>query len=41
MSGDYSAAQDDMVKQFLANLEKFVGGEYLINVVNKELGFVS
>lgn len=40
MSGDYAAAQEDMVKQFLANLEKFVADEALMNVVDKELGFV-
>ncbi len=40
MSGDYSTAEHDMVKQFLANLETFVAGEALANVVDKELGFV-
>lgn len=40
MSGDYSLAEHDMVQQFLANLEKFLAGEELTNVVNKDLGFV-
>ena len=41
MSGDYSACYEDMVDQFLANLENFVAGSDLTNVVDKELGFVS
>lgn len=40
MSGDYATAEHDMAQQFLANLEKFVAGESLTNVVNKDLGFV-
>jgi phosphoglycerate dehydrogenase-like enzyme len=40
MSGDYKSAPEDMIAQFLENLERFVRGEQLVNVVNKELGFV-
>lgn len=40
MSGDYAASKIDLVKQFLENLERFILGQDLINVVNKELGFV-
>ncbi|MGI9407532.1 MAG: D-2-hydroxyacid dehydrogenase, partial [Hyphomicrobiaceae bacterium] len=40
MSGDYAASQRDMVIQFLDNLERFMAGKDLVNVVNKNLGFV-
>lgn len=40
MSGDYSTSQQDMVRQFMHNLENFVAGKDLANVVNKKLGFV-
>jgi phosphoglycerate dehydrogenase-like enzyme len=40
MSGDYKSAPRDMVAQFLENLERFIAGELLANVVNKKLGFV-
>ena len=40
MSGDYKAAPQDMVAQFLENLDRFVRGEQPDNVVNKDLGFV-
>jgi phosphoglycerate dehydrogenase-like enzyme len=40
MSGDYNASQADMVAQFLANLDRFIAGKPLANVVDKQLGFV-
>ena len=40
MSGDYSKSLEDLVKQFLENLERYVAGERLENIVQKELGFV-
>lgn len=40
MSGDYDEWKPDMVQDFLANLERFLAGEPLANVVDKRLGFV-
>ena len=40
MSGDYASSQADMAAQFLANLDRFIAGQPLANVVDKQLGFV-
>lgn len=40
MSGDYRSSQADMAAQFLENLDRFVAGQQLLNLVDKQLGFV-
>ena len=40
MSGDYIDYQADMAAQFIANWKRFVSGEPLANLVDKQLGFV-
>ena len=40
ISGDFIGHQEAMVDQFLDNLERFVGGRPLTNVVDKEAGYV-
>ena len=40
MSGDYIEYQADMAAQFIANWKRFVAGEPLANLVDKQLGFV-
>ena len=40
MSGDYEEFERDMVMMFKNNLEKYLAGQPLTNVVDKKLGFV-
>ena len=40
ISGDYIGHKEDMVTQFLDNLERYVNGQPLENVVDKEAGYV-
>ena len=40
MSGDYVGFEDDMVELFKNNLDKYLSGEPLMNIVDKQLGFV-
>ena len=40
MSGDYVGHRQFMVRQFLDNLERYGRGEKLVNVVDKEAGYV-
>lgn len=41
ISGDYSGFQEDMVQQFLDNLDRYQASEPMINIVDKQLGFVA
>lgn len=41
MSGDYSTHLQDLVEQFVGNLQRYVKGETLFNIVDKKLGFVT
>ena len=40
ISGDYIGFESEMVRRFKRNLDRYLDGEVLINVVDKELGFV-
>ncbi len=40
MSGDYQGYVADVVNQFKDNLEKYMAGQPLLNIVDKSLGFV-
>ena len=40
MSGDYAGYHADMAQQFYDNLENYIAGESLFNVVDKKAGFV-
>jgi phosphoglycerate dehydrogenase-like enzyme len=40
MSGDVVGWRDTLARQFVANAERWLAGEDLINVVDKELGYV-
>lgn len=40
VSGDYIGHREAMVDQFLENLDRYVSGEPLLNVVNKAAGYV-
>jgi phosphoglycerate dehydrogenase-like enzyme len=40
ISGDYAGFQEDMVALFKSNLEKYMSGKPMVNVVDKQLGFV-
>jgi len=40
MSGDVVGWQDELADQFAANLARWVGGEPLVNVVDKSSGYV-
>ena len=40
MSGDYAEFEDTMADQFMDNWARYLAGEPLLNVVDKELGFV-
>ena len=41
MSGDYSTHYEDLVKQFVENMRRYVEGETLLNIVDKKLGFIT
>ncbi|MEM7207524.1 MAG: D-2-hydroxyacid dehydrogenase [Pseudomonadota bacterium] len=41
ISGDYTEFEADMLTQFLDNLQRYVRGDALENVVDKNLGFVA
>ena len=40
ISGDYLEYQQDLVAQFLGNVDRYLSGEPLINVVDKAAGYV-
>ena len=40
ISGDYNEYQQDLVGQFLDNVERYLNGDTLINVVDKAAGYV-
>ena len=40
ISGDYIGHREDMVRQFAGNLERYLKGEPLVNVVDKVAGYV-
>jgi phosphoglycerate dehydrogenase-like enzyme len=40
MSGDHTGMQRDIADVFLQNLNRFLRGEPLLNVVDKALGYV-
>jgi len=40
MSGDVVGWRDTLARQFVDNAERWLGGEELVNVVDKELGYV-
>ena len=41
MSGDFAEFEEDLVKLFLKNMQHYVDGYSLLNVVDKRLGFVA
>ncbi len=40
LSGDYAGYPADIAQMFFDNLERYAAGEPLLNVVDKQLGFV-
>jgi phosphoglycerate dehydrogenase-like enzyme len=41
ISGDYHGHTEDLVNLFIQNLDRYLAGKSLRNVVDKQLGFVS
>jgi hypothetical protein len=39
MSGDYAEFESTMADQFIDNWRRYLGGESLLNLVDKRLGF--